>query len=71
MTILGLGVDLVHLPRIATLLARRDADKFARRILSEAETLQWKVLVNDATKRAQFLAVRYVLTISLTDNDKI
>jgi len=57
-TILGIGVDLVHLPRIANLLGRRDPERFARRILSETELLQWKDL--DASRQAQFLGVRYV-----------
>lgn len=35
--ILGYGIDLVHLPRIASLIHRRGLDKLARRILSSAE----------------------------------
>lgn len=37
MTILGIGVDIVHLPRIAALVARRGRDPLARRILSQEE----------------------------------
>lgn len=59
MTILGIGVDIVHLPRILNLLNR---PRFARRILSNTETSLWDVLPN--RKRAQFLAVRYVPHIS-------
>lgn len=35
--ILGIGVDIVHLPRIATLISRRGKDRLARRILSSSE----------------------------------
>ena len=64
MTILGIGVDIVHLPRIFNLL---DRHRFARRILSDTEILRWNVLPNNKTKRAQFLAVRYVPHIFNTD----
>lgn len=64
MTILGIGVDLVHLPRIADLLLRRDPNRFVRRILTQTEISQWKVLANDAAKQIQFLAVRYVISVT-------
>ncbi|KAI9487507.1 MAG: 4'-phosphopantetheinyl transferase [Benjaminiella poitrasii] len=35
--ILGIGVDIVHLPRIAAIVHRRGKDKFAKRILSPIE----------------------------------
>jgi holo-[acyl-carrier protein] synthase len=60
MTILGIGVDVVHLPRILALLNRRCPDRFASRILSRTEYSQWQALQNsDAQDRVQFLAVRY------------
>lgn len=37
MTILGIGVDIVHLPRIAALIARRGREPLAKRILSPDE----------------------------------
>lgn len=63
MTILGIGVDVVHLPRILALFNRRRPDRFASRILSTAEYGQWKDLqISDAQDRVQFLAVRYIDT---------
>ena len=60
MAILGIGVDIVHLPRILALLNRRSPDRFAFRILSTTEYDQWHALqISDAQDRAQFLAVRY------------
>ncbi|KAF8812380.1 4'-phosphopantetheinyl transferase [Phlegmacium glaucopus] len=60
MTILGIGVDVVHLPRILALLNRRRADRFASRILSTTEYGQWKALqISDAQDCVQFLAVRW------------
>ena len=60
MAILGIGVDVVHLPRILALLNRRRPDRFASRILSTTEYGQWQALqISDAQDRAQFLAVRY------------
>ena len=60
MAILGIGVDVVHLPRILALLNRRRPDRFASRILSATEYGQWQALqISDARDRAQFLAVRY------------
>ena len=65
MTILGIGVDLVHVPRIAQLLQRRGADKFASKILSTNEYAQWKSTFAapadlDDHRCARFLAVRFV-----------
>ena len=60
MAILGIGVDVVHLPRILALLNRRCPDRFASRILSRTEYSQWQALQNsEAQNRVQFLAVRY------------
>ncbi|KDR83806.1 hypothetical protein GALMADRAFT_37747, partial [Galerina marginata CBS 339.88] len=58
MTILGIGVDLVHVPRIAALLSRRKPDRFAARILSKEEYAQWQSL-GISSDRIQFLAVRW------------
>ncbi|KAF8974287.1 4'-phosphopantetheinyl transferase [Flammula alnicola] len=57
MTILGIGVDLVHVPRIAALLSRRRSEKFASKILSPEEYLQW--LPSEPSHQIQFLAVRW------------
>lgn len=62
MGILGIGVDILHVPRIARLLLDcRTAARFSRRILSEKELPVWNALPQtDHAKRAQFLAVRWV-----------
>ena len=60
MAILGIGVDVVHLPRILALLNRRCPDRFASRILSTAEYGQWQALhISEAQDHVRFLAVRY------------
>ncbi|KAF8913840.1 4'-phosphopantetheinyl transferase [Gymnopilus junonius] len=60
MAILGIGVDLVHIPRIAAILARGKSERFACRILSKDEYLQWQSSgFPSQTQRAQFLAVRW------------
>lgn len=59
--LLGIGVDIVHLPRIATIVKRQAGFKFARRILSTKELEQWNRLNDqDAQQQVQFLAVRHV-----------
>ncbi|KAF8165406.1 4'-phosphopantetheinyl transferase [Crassisporium funariophilum] len=60
MTILGIGVDIVHVPRIASLFTRRCPDRFALRILSKQEYVQWESLRNsDLSERVRFIAVRW------------
>ncbi|KAF9482446.1 4'-phosphopantetheinyl transferase [Pholiota conissans] len=59
MPILGIGVDLVHIPRIAALLSRRTPQKFAAKILSPEEYSQWESIPPSESRRAQFLAVRW------------
>lgn len=49
MTILGIGVDLVHIPRIAALISRRTEAKFAAKILSRVEYAQWNALRQSAS----------------------
>lgn len=68
MAVLGIGVDLVYLPRILALLNRGRPDRFASRILSTTEYGQWQALqISDVQHRVQFLAVRYInRTISRT-----
>ncbi|KAK0468283.1 4'-phosphopantetheinyl transferase [Desarmillaria tabescens] len=57
--ILGIGVDVVHLPRIAALIARRGPERFAQRILSNEELQSWKAI--HEVDRARFLAVRWAV----------
>jgi len=52
--IFGIGTDLVHIPRMQSLLDKHD-DKIALRILSEAEFIGFK----DAVNKAAFLAKRF------------
>lgn len=58
MTILGVGVDICHLPRIARLAAR---EGFARRILSPAEARLFTALSHANSERERFLAVRWAV----------
>jgi hypothetical protein len=65
MTILGIGVDLVHIPRITSLLRRRNPEKFAAKILSAQEYNQWVSLgSSEPSIRLRFLAVRYCRSIN-------
>ncbi|SCV71925.1 BQ2448_4619 [Microbotryum intermedium] len=73
--ILGIGVDLLHLPRLSSLITRRGADRFARRILTPFELEQWRKIDKDQlqrplgevtkgdlvpeTRRTTYLAVRW------------
>ncbi len=52
--IFGIGTDLVHIPRMQSLLDKHD-DKIALRILSDAEFLDFK----QAPNKAAFLAKRF------------
>lgn len=53
MCILGIGVDVVHVPRIAALLSRYP-QRLASRILSPQEAVQSDMLADPT-----FIAVRY------------
>ena len=44
MRIIGIGIDIVHTPRIASLVARRTPTKLATRILSPSERREWESL---------------------------
>ena len=44
MGIIGVGIDIVHTPRIASLVARRTPMKLATRILSPSELREWQTL---------------------------
>ncbi|EJD01323.1 4'-phosphopantetheinyl transferase [Fomitiporia mediterranea MF3/22] len=54
--ILGVGIDIVHLPRIASLVARRGSERLAQRILSPRELPHWRLESKDAVR---YLAVRF------------
>ncbi|TFK75975.1 4'-phosphopantetheinyl transferase [Pluteus cervinus] len=58
--ILGVGVDLVHVPRIVALTRRKGYDRFAKRILSASEHSDWlKLDKNQTDICTRFLAVRW------------
>ena len=60
--LLGIGVDVVHLPRIAAISKKYNGHKFASRILSKRELKQWNCLRDTSERRQiQFLAVRHVV----------
>ena len=44
MGIIGIGIDVVHIPRIASLVARRTPTKLATRILSPRELREWETM---------------------------
>ena len=44
MGIIGVGIDIVHTPRIASLVARRTPTKLATRILCPSERREWVTL---------------------------
>ncbi|KAI8368321.1 4'-phosphopantetheinyl transferase superfamily [Radiomyces spectabilis] len=49
--ILGIGIDLVHVPRIASLIARRGFEGLARRVLSDEEmSVYRKQFIIDGSK---------------------
>ena len=61
MGILGIGVDVLYVPRILSLMQRQGNARFARRILSDKEYTVWNAIAtDDEVKRTRYLAVRYV-----------
>ena len=42
MGIIGVGIDIVHIPRIASLVTRRTPTRLATRILSPSEHCEWE-----------------------------
>ncbi|KAG2146766.1 4'-phosphopantetheinyl transferase superfamily [Suillus clintonianus] len=66
MPILGIGVDILHLPRLISLLNRRRSEAFATRILSSQELRTFQLLAGqhgeDKTeKTVRFLGVRWAV----------
>ena len=49
MGIIGVGIDIVHIPRIVSLVARRTPAKLAARILSPSEFNEWETSSPSAT----------------------
>jgi len=63
MTIHGIGVDLLHVPRMATLVRRRGTNRVASRILSPLERDAFRQSLDgrgsNAATVVQFLGVRW------------
>ncbi|OBZ90018.1 Holo-[acyl-carrier-protein] synthase [Choanephora cucurbitarum] len=60
--ILGIGVDILHLPRITALISRRGQDTLARRILSQKEYVQFRQLQDlDQQKCDSYLSARWCI----------
>ncbi|KAF8558905.1 4'-phosphopantetheinyl transferase [Imleria badia] len=60
MTIHGIGVDLLHVPRMAALVRRRGAGRIASRILSSTERSAFCRLWSDE-ETMRFLGVRWAV----------
>ncbi|EAU84730.2 hypothetical protein CC1G_00249 [Coprinopsis cinerea okayama7 len=64
MTILGIGVDIIHTPRISALLKKRYAGRFVKKILSPAEysgrhlPIRYRWSVKEAAYKALYPTVR-------------
>jgi len=70
MGIIGVGIDIVHVPRIVSLVTRRTPARFASRILSPSEFSEWETLSPPTTSTStkdsnqewvRFLAVRWAI----------
>jgi phosphopantetheinyl transferase (holo-ACP synthase) len=66
MTILGIGVDVLHLPRLTRHLSD---NRLARRIFSPTELREYLALpLEDHERRIRFLGVRCVLHSSVNSS---
>jgi len=63
--ILGIGVDLLYLPRLRSLFSRRNPQQLASRILSKAELQEWREVDWNMKQMESYLALRYVYTSSM------
>ncbi|GAA6040212.1 hypothetical protein JCM8097_004186 [Rhodosporidiobolus ruineniae] len=57
--LIGVGVDLLHLARFRSLLARRNPQRLAARICSPWEFEQWNGIQTGAQARESYLATRW------------
>lgn len=60
MGVLGIGIDLLHIPRFRAVLARRGQAKMVQRILTAKEREEYQTLSEDA-HRLRFLGVRWAV----------
>ncbi|KAF8528068.1 4'-phosphopantetheinyl transferase superfamily [Hysterangium stoloniferum] len=58
MPVLGVGTDILLLPRIASIVKRRSPERFARKILCPEEYGRWHSIRTES-ERERFLAVRW------------
>lgn len=56
--ILGIGVDILHLPRLSSLVIRRGREKLAKRILSKKELIEFNNLTFQHEQSMMYLATR-------------
>jgi len=56
MGIIGVGVDIIHVPRIVSLVTRRTPAKLAARILSPSEFSEWETLSPQTTSTSTMTA---------------
>ncbi|KAI0722961.1 hypothetical protein C8Q76DRAFT_721116 [Earliella scabrosa] len=57
MGILGIGVDILHVPRILRLINGPSGARLARRVLSDREYDTWYSFPPDDARKARFLAM--------------
>ncbi|KAL9554325.1 hypothetical protein PS6_003479 [Mucor atramentarius] len=63
----SVGVDIVHLPRIAALIARRGSDGLAKRILSPTEYVEFTANYKDDPSQLRYLGSRQVGVLCFTE----
>lgn len=65
MSIIGIGVDLCSMTRLEGVLRRRGVQKFAKRILSHEEYLDFEKQTESASpcRAVEFLSGRYVMIL--------
>jgi holo-[acyl-carrier protein] synthase len=64
--ILGIGVDILYLPRITSLASRRGKEKLAKRILSTKELSEFNQLKSAHDhNHIMYLATRYLYIINI------
>jgi holo-[acyl-carrier protein] synthase len=64
MPILGIGTDLLHLPRLSKILINRPPLRLAQRICSAEELLYFKEVLESRERTEAFLALRSVHSFS-------
>lgn len=60
MGVLGIGIDLLHVPRFQAILTRRGSTKMIQRVLTPKERDEYHLLLDDA-HRLRYLGVRWAV----------